>query len=214
VLLVVLDASAALGVRSDLHNDGGSYLAALTHRLSSEGLSRVAVVSTFSPSSLSKRYVSSCSRGSTISCVSRVAGLLNGHSLPLIVLLNKMDLLSAEKVDSSQSAFSQDTADHSSETGAAVQQLLGKSTAFGDSSSAIVMQLSCKTGKGADAVVRRLQSLAESLCGSRSGAETAPLITRHRHRELLKACVSALLRYEVSSRVLCSARGSLYVDCC
>uniref|UniRef100_A0A7S1SWQ7 MnmE helical domain-containing protein n=1 Tax=Tetraselmis chuii TaxID=63592 RepID=A0A7S1SWQ7_9CHLO len=161
VLLVVLDASAVLGVRSDLHNDGGSYLAALTHRLSSEGL-------------------------------------LNGHSLPLIVVLNKMDLLSAEKVDSSQSAFSQDTADHSSESGAAVQQLLGKSTAFGNSSSAIVMQLSCKTGKGADAVVRRLQSLAESLCGSRSGAETAPLITRHRHRELLKACVSALLRYEDS----------------
>eukprot|EP00873_Tetraselmis_striata_P034500 jgi/Tetstr1/454764/TSEL_041647.t1 len=41
-----------------------------------------------------------------------------------------------------------------------------------------------------------LLGFAESTLGGGEGAEESSIITRHRHRQLLRSCVSALLRYE------------------
>lgn len=116
-------------------------------------------------------------------------------SAPLLVLLNKSDLLVRESAsadgdrDGSTVTSSSDMIDEH----VAAARRLGN----GVLGQASVLPLSCKTAAGADAVLRALQGFAESTLGGGEGAEESSIITRHRHRQLLRSCVSALLRYEV-----------------
>jgi len=115
-------------------------------------------------------------------------------SAPLLVLLNKSDLLVRESAsadgdrDGSTVTSSSDMIDEH----VAAARRLGN----GVLGQASVLPLSCKTAAGADAVLRALQGFAESTLGGGEGAEESSIITRHRHRQLLRSCVSALLRYE------------------
>jgi tRNA modification GTPase len=57
-----------------------------------------------------------------------------------------------------------------------------------------VLTLSAKTGEGFDALLVALQAMASKLLAGDSG----PSLTRHRHRDALNDCVSALKRAKVS----------------
>lgn len=62
-----------------------------------------------------------------------------------------------------------------------------------------VVALSCRTGRGADNLAEELCKAAEALVGVsvHQSSHESVLITRHRHRQHLQQCVSALLSYQV-----------------